>query len=121
MFTLVLVDVHDAADGIAEAERLLAIAARRHGADYWAVGPLKPRLSKAGLGKAAETGVIPLAEMPTPIPGLLDPAAVVTPNARWHWRPLEYDPARARWPARLEGMLGPRTVGRFAVTADVHM
>lgn len=119
VFTLVIVEAQDPLPAQREAHRLLGFAALRHGADYWSVGPLQPRLNEAGLAFAGATGVIPLSRLPRPVPARLDPAAIVTTNGWWHWRPLQDDPRFARWPARRERLIG-RDPDRAVVTALAH-
>jgi hypothetical protein len=120
VYTLVLVEAENPDAAVRAAHRVLPAAALRHGADYWTIGALQPRLHDAGFLAGADTGAIPLQAVPDPLPPILDPAAVVTANGRWNWRPLDDEPGYDRWPKRLEQMIGPRVPGRWAVMADVH-
>lgn len=104
------------------ANDVLRIAARRHGADYWSIGRgwFDERFAEVGLSAALGTGVLPLYQLPQPIPGRLNPAALVTPDARWHWRPLDNEPAFERWPTRLQRHLDRHRADHCYVAADVH-
>lgn len=119
VFTLVVVETEDPEGAQREAHRVLGIASTRRGADYWSIQPLQPRLDEAGLSFAGDTGVIPLERLPRPVPQRLDPAAIVTPNAYWHWRPLPEDPRFASWSIRRERLIGEGP-NRAVVTGFAH-
>jgi hypothetical protein len=106
---------HDCAD------LLLTRAVLPRGADYWTVGRgwFEERFTAAGLPDACATGVARVNELPRPLPAPLDPALLVTPDGRAHWRPMQ-NARRRLWARGLERALDRHREGHCVIAADVH-
>jgi hypothetical protein len=100
---------------------LLTRAVLPQGADYWTVGRawFEERFAAAGLPGACETGVARVTDLPRPLPAPLDPALLVTPDGRAHWRPMQ-DGSRRLWARGLQRALDRHRQGHCVIAADVH-
>jgi hypothetical protein len=103
------------------ASRLVQRASSQ-GFDYWyAGGRFAGRLQQLGLVPPNDPwpDAIPASRLPTPLPLLLVPPALVTPRGAWLWRPLDDGKASA-WAHRVNRLVDQYRGGHSVVLMDAH-
>lgn len=58
--------------------------------------------------------------LPSPLPDAIVPAALVTPDAMWQWRPTDWEQGDPRWTDRVTSYLERHRGGHCVVVADCH-